>query len=93
MPDRKSGHPLSEKKLSAALARKRFAVGALVNRRAGLVRADGDRVQRAVFCVIAVVCTLLNRAADCLVALRTIHEKDLLFDFDDSVSVRLENIH
>ena len=57
----------------------RHAVCALIHRRVGLVRAYRDAVERTVLRACAVVGALVNRAADCLVAMGFIHEKDLLF--------------
>ena len=63
----------------SCLALERFAVCALVHRRVGLVRAYRDAVERTVLRACAVVGALVNRAADRLVAMGFIHEKDLLF--------------
>ena len=56
-----------------------LTMGALVNRRIGLMRTDRNAVQRAVLRAGAVVGTLVDCASDRHVAMGFIHEKDLLF--------------
>ena len=60
---------------SAALALEGFAVGALIHRRVGLMCADGDAVQRTVRGGRTVVCTLLHRAVNRLVAAIVTHRE------------------
>ena len=60
---------------SAALALEGLAVGALIDRRICLVRADGDAVQRTVFGGRAVVCALIDRAVNGLVAAIVTHRE------------------
>ena len=81
LKSRRGGRPQtgsSSPFVTSALALEGFAVGALVDRRVGLMRAYRNAVQRAVFRAVTVICTLRNRAADCLIALRMIHGFDLL---------------
>ena len=60
---------------SAALALERLAVGALTLGRIGLMCADGDAVQRTVRGGRTVVCTLLHRAVNGLVAAIVTHRE------------------
>lgn len=55
-----------------------LTMGTLVNCRIGFMRADRNAVKRAILRASAVVCTLIDCAADCLIAMGFIHEKDLL---------------
>ena len=81
LKSRRGGRPQtgsSSPFVTSALALEGLAVGALVDRRVGLMRAYRNAVQRAVFRAVTVICTLRNRAADRLIALRMIHGFDLL---------------
>ena len=61
-------------------------MGTLVNCRIGFMRADRNAVKRAILRASAVVCTLIDCATDCLIAMGFIHEKDLFFDFGISMT-------
>lgn len=50
-----------------------LTMGALVYCRICFMRTNGNAVQRAVFCAVAMVCALRNGAADRLIALRMVH--------------------
>ena len=60
---------------SAALSLEGLTVGALIDRRVGLMCADGDAVQRTVRGGRTVVCTLLHRAVNRLVAAIVTHRE------------------
>ena len=57
---------------------KRKAIGALIHRRIGLVRANADAVERAIRAAGAVVLALLNAALDAMIFLGTSHDGSLL---------------
>ena len=61
--------------VKSALALEGLAVRALVDRGIGLVGADGNAVERAVFCAVTMVGALADRAADRLITLSMVHEK------------------
>ena len=60
---------------SAALSLKGLAVGALIHRWISLVRANGNAVQRTVRSGRTMVCALLHRAVDRLVAAIVTHRE------------------
>ena len=60
---------------SAALSLKGLAVGALIHRWVSLVRANGNAVQRTVRSGRTMVCALLHRAVDRLVAAIVTHRE------------------
>ena len=60
---------------SAALSLERLAVGALIHCRIGLMRTNGNAVQRTVRSGRTMVCALLHRAVDGLVAAIVTHRE------------------
>ena len=60
---------------SAALSLEGLTVGALIHRRISLMRANGNAVQRTVRSGRTMVCALLHRAVDRLVAAIVTHRE------------------